>query len=247
MAAQLGLFTTNRSDTLPVPDGAPEVLTSEAVSWKSLLQSEFQAQYYQDLRNKIKTLRAEGVTIYPSDREVFSALSMTPFTNVKLVILGQDPYHGPNQAHGLCFSVKPGVSAPPSLINIFKELNSDLGLPMPRNGCLSNWARQGVLLLNAVLTVEAGKPGSFQNQGWEKFTDRIVALLNERRSNLVFLLWGAYAQQKGAIIDPKKHLILKAPHPSPFSANRGFLGCRHFSKANQYLRDHGIDEIDWRI
>ncbi len=195
-------------------------------------------------------LRSEkhaGKTLYPPGSRIFAALDMTPFDTVKVVILGQDPYHGPGQAHGLCFSVLPGVPVPPSLDNIFKELGSDLGLPRPDHGCLIPWARQGVLLLNAVLTVERGHAGSHQGRGWEEFTDTCVEALNRERENLVFLLWGSYAQKKGRIIDPRRQRVLKAPHPSPLSAHRGFLGCRHFSRTNEYLRQHGQTPIDWRL
>ena len=169
------------------------------------------------------------------------------FDSVKVVILGQDPYHGPNQAHGLCFSVLPGVPFPPSLLNIFKEINQDLGVPMPDHGCLQSWAEQGVLLLNATLTVERNRAGSHQGRGWEQFTDRAVQLLNEQRQGLVFLLWGSYAQKKGQFIDRQKHLVLEAPHPSPLSAHRGFFGTRHFSRTNDYLAQQGQAPIDWRL
>ena len=188
-----------------------------------------------------------GTTIYPQNSDVFNALACTPFSDVRVVILGQDPYHGPNQAHGLCFSVRPPVPPPPSLVNIFQELKSDLGIERPKHGCLESWARQGVLLLNAVLTVEAEKAGSHAGRGWEKFTDRVIQELNEKRSHLVFLLWGAYAQKKASFVDRSKHLVLEAPHPSPLSAHRGFLGCRHFSKANAYLAANGQAPIDWRL
>jgi uracil-DNA glycosylase len=195
-------------------------------------------------------LRAEkrdGKTIYPAGPQIFAALNATPFDKVKVVILGQDPYHGPNQAHGLCFSVMPGVAPPPSLVNIFTEIERDLGLPRPQHGCLLPWARQGVLLLNAVLTVEHGLAGSHQGKGWEGFTDACVDALNRGREGLVFLLWGSYAQAKGKLIDRQRHLILKAPHPSPLSAHRGFIGCGHFSRANEYLRSRGQTPIDWRL
>jgi uracil-DNA glycosylase len=191
-------------------------------------------------------LRA-GKTIYPPPKRIFAALDTTPFDAVKVVILGQDPYHGPGQAHGLCFSVLPGVPAPPSLENIFKEIERDLGIPRPDHGCLIPWARQGVLLLNSVLTVERGLAGSHQGKGWEGFTDAVVDHLNRERENLVFLLWGSYAQAKGKLIDTRRHCVLKAPHPSPLSAHRGFIGCGHFSRANAWLREHGLTEIDWRL
>ncbi len=195
-------------------------------------------------------LRAElraGKTIYPPPRCIFAALDATPFDQVKVVILGQDPYHGPGQAHGLCFSVLPGVPPPPSLENIFAEIRRDLGIARPDHGCLIPWARQGVLLLNSVLTVERGLAGSHQGKGWEGFTDNVIDHLNREREGLVFLLWGSYAQAKGALIDARRHLVLKAPHPSPLSAHRGFIGCSHFSKANQWLSEHSQTAIDWSL
>ena len=185
--------------------------------------------------------------IYPPGAQIFNALDLTTFENVKVVILGQDPYHGPGQAHGLCFSVSAGVPKPPSLQNIFKEIEKDLGIVSPKNGCLLAWAQQGVLLLNAVLTVEHAQAGSHQGKGWEQFTDRIVSLLNEQREHLVFMLWGSYAQKKGAIIDRHRHLVLESPHPSPLSAHRGFFGNKHFSSANRYLTEHGISPINWQL
>lgn len=201
----------------------------------------------QELRQFLKKERAARKVIYPRGSEFFAALNHTPFASVKVVILGQDPYHGANQAHGLCFSVKPGVDIPPSLINIYKELKNDLGIEPAKHGHLQSWADQGVLLLNATLSVEAGRAGSHQNKGWEQFTDAIIHRLNEEREGLVFVLWGAYAQKKGAFIDTKKHLVLKGPHPSPLSAHRGFFGCKHFSKINEYLRSRGETPIDWRL
>ena len=185
--------------------------------------------------------------IYPPGKQIFSALDQTAFENVKVVILGQDPYHGPGQAHGLCFSVAPGVQKPPSLQNIYKEIERDLGIAPSQNGCLLAWAQQGVLLLNAVLTVEHAQAGSHQGKGWELFTDRIVSLLNEQREHLVFMLWGSYAQKKGAIIDRHRHLVLESPHPSPLSAHRGFFGNKHFSSANRYLTEHGVSPINWQL
>ncbi|HUH38876.1 MAG TPA: uracil-DNA glycosylase [Spongiibacteraceae bacterium] len=189
--------------------------------------------------------RRAGATVYPAPEQWFSALDSTPVPRVKVVILGQDPYHGPGQAHGLCFSVRPGIAVPPSLANIYKELQRDLGLTPPQHGCLQSWADQGVLLLNAVLTVEQGRAGAHQNQGWERFTDAVIAHLNRERENLVFLLWGSYAQKKGRIIDRQRHLVLTAPHPSPLSAHRGFLGCGHFSQANVWLAERGVEPVDW--
>lgn len=216
-------------------------------SWKSRLFPEFQQPYMGELKQFLIQEIKLKKCIYPRPDEYFSAFDATSFEEVKVVILGQDPYHGPRQAHGLCFSVRPSFSIPPSLVNIFKELQSDIGIPKPQHGCLTAWAEQGVMLLNATLTVEAGKAGSHQNKGWEAFTDRVISLLNEQREHLVFMLWGSYAQRKGAFINKEKHLVLKAPHPSPFSADRGFFGCAHFSKANIYLKTHGKREIDWSI
>jgi len=214
-------------------------------SWKNRLLPEFQKEYMKNLKIFLKTEQQKNKTIYPRGKEYFAALNLTPFEKVKVVILGQDPYHGPQQAHGLCFSVQPGVSIPPSLMNIYKELNQDLNIPKASHGFLEAWTKQGVFLLNNTLTVEAGKAGSHRGQGWETFTDRIVQVLNEEKKHLVFLLWGRPATEKGEWIDQKKHCVLKAPHPSPLSANRGFFGCRHFSKTNEYLRSKEIETIDW--
>ena len=187
-------------------------------------------------------------TIYPPNHLIFNALNTTPLDRVKVVILGQDPYHGPNQAHGLSFSVQKGVALPPSLRNIFHELHADVGVERPKHGDLTHWAEQGVLLLNAVLTVEAGQPTSHQKRGWEEFTDHVIDVLNEQREHIVFILWGAYAQRKGQRINQDKHLVLKAAHPSPLAANRGgFFGCKVFSKSNNYLKQHGIEPIDWQL
>ncbi len=185
--------------------------------------------------------------IYPESNNIFNAFNSTPLDQVKVVILGQDPYHGPNQAHGLCFSVQPGVQTPPSLQNMYKEIHRDLDLPIPGHGFLQSWANQGVFLLNATLTVEQAKAGAHQGQGWEQFTDRAIQIVNEQREGVVFLLWGSYAQKKGQLIDGRKHLILRAPHPSPLSAYRGFMGCGHFSKVNEYLEAKGQAPIDWRL
>lgn len=216
-------------------------------SWKAKLQSEFAKPYMTELKSFLQEQYARKKTIYPRGPEYFAALNATPFDQVKVVILGQDPYHGPGQAHGLCFSVRPGVAVPPSLQNIYKELNADLGIKPQNHGYLMKWAEQGVLLLNATLTVEAGRAGSHQNRGWEQFTDRIVDLLNTEREHLVFVLWGSYAQKKGQFIDTKKHFVLKAPHPSPLSAHRGFMGSRPFSKINEYLESTGQAPIDWNL
>jgi uracil-DNA glycosylase len=214
-------------------------------SWKSRLLSEFDESYMHDLRQFLLDRKRSDVEIYPPATQIFNALDSTPFEQVKVVILGQDPYHGPGQAHGLCFSVQDGVRVPPSLANIYKEINQDLGCQAPSGGNLQHWAGQGVLLLNAVLTVERGSAGAHQGKGWERFTDRIVGELNEACSELVFMLWGSYAMKKGAHIDRNRHLVLTAPHPSPLSAYRGFLGCRHFSKANTWLQQHDKEPIRW--
>lgn len=216
-------------------------------SWKEVLEGEKEKSYFQDLLKFIESERSAGKIIYPKNSEIFNALSTTEFDRVKVVILGQDPYHGPNQAHGLCFSVKAPTAPPPSLINIFKELKNDLGVAIPNTGCLEKWAKQGVLLLNAVLTVEDGKPGSHANKGWETFTDRIIRELNNRRTGLVFLLWGAYAQRKAEFVDKNRHTVLHAPHPSPLSASRGFFGCKHFSEANKVLQQRNQEPIDWSL
>jgi uracil-DNA glycosylase len=216
-------------------------------SWKARLGAQFDAPGMVRLAEFLRAEKRAGKVIFPPGPEIFAALDSTPFEQVKVVILGQDPYHGPGQAHGLCFSVRPGVPPPPSLENIFAELARDLGLPRPDHGCLLPWARQGVLLLNAVLTVERGVAGSHQGKGWEGFTDAIVDLLKREREGLVFMLWGAYAQAKGRLLDGSRHLVLKAPHPSPLSAHRGFLGCGHFSSANRYLLAQGVAPIDWRL
>lgn len=216
-------------------------------SWKAMLQEEFASDYMVSLREFLRQEKRQGKQVFPPGDHIFNALNSTPFEAVKVVILGQDPYHGPGQSHGLCFSVRPGVPLPPSLRNIYKEINSDLGLPMSRNGCLQSWADQGVLLLNAVLTVEAGKPASHQGRGWEQFTNRVIELLNEQRQDLVFLLWGSHAQRKGRIIDRQRHLVLQSPHPSPLSASRGFFGNRHFSQTNDWLQTRGRTPIDWRV
>jgi uracil-DNA glycosylase len=213
--------------------------------WKAALAGEFEQGYMQKLREFLQQRLAAGAHIYPKGENYFNAFNRTPLGKVKVVILGQDPYHGPGQAHGLCFSVPRGVAPPPSLINIYKELLADLGLKMPAHGCLEGWAAQGVFLLNSVLTVEQGQAAAHQGKGWEQFTDRVIAILNEQRSHLVFMLWGSYAQKKAAFVDRQKHCVLEAPHPSPLSAHRGFLGCKHFSRSNEYLRKNGQPTIDW--
>jgi len=216
-------------------------------SWKSRLAPALAAPSMQALRAFLIEQRAHGATIHPPPARIFAALDATPFDAVKVVILGQDPYHGPGQAHGLSFSVPPGIAVPPSLANIFNELRRDLGIQPPDHGCLLPWARQGVLLLNAVLSVEAGRAGSHQGRGWEAFTDDVIARLSAEREGLVFMLWGSYAQAKGRIIDRGRHAVLKAPHPSPLSAYRGFIGCGHFSAANRYLEGRGATPVDWSL
>jgi uracil-DNA glycosylase len=215
-------------------------------SWMNVLKEEFSKPYFKQLVLHLKTEKQLGKTIYPAGRFIFNAFDATPFQNVKVVILGQDPYHGPGQAHGLSFSVPAGVTLPPSLLNIFKELQSDIGLSMPSQGDLTHWAQRGVFLLNASLTVRQGEPMSHAQIGWATFTDTVISILSEKRVKLVFMLWGKFAKEKTVLIDEKKHLVLKAAHPSPLSAHQGFLGCRHFSEANQYLVKNGIDPIDWQ-
>lgn len=216
-------------------------------SWKALLQQEFEQEYMLALREFLLAEKKQGKLIYPPGADIFNALNMTPFNKVKVVILGQDPYHGPAQAHGLCFSVQPGVPLPPSLLNIYKEIHADLGIPLSRNGCLTCWAQQGVLLLNSVLTVESGKAASHQGKGWELFTDKVIEVLNQGSEHLVFMLWGSYAQRKGAMIDRNRHLVLQSPHPSPLSAHRGYFGNKHFSRANAYLSEHACEAINWSV
>ena len=216
-------------------------------SWKARVGAYLQRGDMQALSAFLRERKAAGTRIHPPGPRIFAALDATPFDAVKVVILGQDPYHGPRQAHGLSFSVPPGVAVPPSLDNIFKELQRDLGFARPDHGCLLPWAQRGVLLLNAVLTVEEGRAGSHQGRGWEGFTDHIVDTLNREREGVVFLLWGSYAQAKGKVIEPQRHRVLKAPHPSPLSAHRGFLGCGHFSAANDYLQRQGRAPIDWSL
>lgn len=214
------------------------------ISWKERLRDEFTKSYFAKLIEFVKG-EYKSHTVYPAGPNIFKAFDACNFENVRVVIIGQDPYHGPGQAHGLCFSVNDGVKFPPSLQNIFKEIQDDLGKPLPKSGNLERWANQGVLLLNATLTVRAEQAGSHQNKGWEQFTDAVISTLAKEKSGIVYLLWGSYAQKKGAVIDPKKNYILTSVHPSPLSAHRGFLGCKHFSKANAYLKSHGEGEIDW--
>jgi len=214
-------------------------------SWKEILMPEFLADYFSSLKSFLLEEKARH-TVYPPGDQIFAAFEHTPFDDVRVVIIGQDPYHGLGQAHGLCFSVPPGITKPPSLVNIFKEIREDLGFPVPTGGNLEKWAKQGVLLLNATLTVRANTAGSHQNKGWELFTDAVIRKLSAEKSGLVFMLWGNYAMAKQELIDPTRHHILTAAHPSPFSAMRGFFGCKHFSMTNEILRGQGKDEIDWR-
>jgi len=218
------------------------------LDWHQLLGEEKQKDYFIQTLNAVKASREQGVTIYPSADEVFNAFTLTPLNQLKVVIIGQDPYHGPNQAHGLCFSVKKGVKTPPSLVNIYKELARDIdGFNIPNHGNLESWAEQGVLLLNTVLTVEQGQAHSHKHLGWELFTDRVIELINQQTDGIVFLLWGAHAQKKGAKIDTSRHCVLKTVHPSPLSAYRGFIGCGHFSACNQYLEQQGKAPIRWEL
>jgi uracil-DNA glycosylase len=216
-------------------------------SWQAALEPEFANPYMQALREFLVSEKAQGKEIFPKGSEYFRALDLAHLSEIRVVILGQDPYHGDGQAHGLCFSVRPGVRIPPSLINIYKELERDLGIAPARHGFLENWANQGVLLLNSVLTVERGLAASHQGQGWERFTDAVISAVNAQQTPVAFMLWGAYAQRKAAFVDASKHLILKAPHPSPLSAHQGFIGCGHFSKANAFLSSKGLGEIEWKL
>ncbi|MBB5209979.1 uracil-DNA glycosylase [Microbulbifer hydrolyticus] len=216
-------------------------------SWYSVLEPEFNKRYMSELREFLQQEKQSGKNIFPPGGQIFNAFNSTPFDQVKVVVLGQDPYHGAGQAHGLCFSVMPGVRIPPSLKNIYKELYSDLGIAPPDHGCLQPWAEQGVLLLNATLTVEESKAGAHQGRGWEQFTDAAIHALAEQRQGLVFILWGSYAQKKGGFIDSRKHLVLRGPHPSPLSAHRGFFGTRPFSQANAYLQERGEAPINWAL
>lgn len=215
--------------------------------WKLALDTEFSKPYFQQIVAFLKTEKAQGKIIYPPGSLIFNAFDKTPFEKVKVVILGQDPYHGPGQAHGLCFSVPDDVPFPPSLVNIFRELNTDIGMPIPKNGNLTKWAQQGVFLLNASLTVRAGEPMSHSKIGWAEFTDAVIKIISTNKKGVVFILWGRFAQEKQVLIDETKHHVLKAAHPSPLSANSGFFGCRHFSKVNQYLVKEGLDPIDWSL
>ena len=225
-----------------MPDINPKIENS----WKEILKDEFSSQYFSELKEFLVEEKKKFKT-YPPGKLIFNAFNKTPFEKIRVVILGQDPYHGKGQAHGLCFSVPEGIQQPPSLVNIFKELNADLGIPIATHGNLEKWTSQGVLLINAILTVRANQAGSHQNRGWEIFTDAVIQNISERRTGIIFLLWGKYAQAKEVLIDTNKHYILKAAHPSPFSANNGFFGCKHFSKANEILSSHGLEKVDWSI
>jgi uracil-DNA glycosylase len=216
-------------------------------SWKETLKDEFTKPYFEQIALHIKTEKSQGKIIYPPGSLIFNAFNTTPFDKVKVVILGQDPYHGPGQAHGLCFSVQNGVPPPPSLVNIFKELQDNIGVPCPNHGNLTHWAEQGVFLLNASLTVRAGEPMSHSKIGWAQFTDEVIKKISAEKKHVVFILWGKFAQEKKLLIDETKHCILKSAHPSPLSAHAGFFGCKHFSKANEYLMSKGIDPIDWKL
>ncbi|MGL5605116.1 MAG: uracil-DNA glycosylase [Plesiomonas sp.] len=216
-------------------------------TWSSVIGAEKQQPYFMDIMQRVSAERAAGKEIYPPEKDVFSAFRYTPFDQVKVVILGQDPYHGPNQAHGLCFSVQPGIATPPSLLNMYKELKTDIpGFEIPNHGCLSSWTTQGILLLNTVLTVERSKAHSHAKFGWETFTDAVISAINTHREGVIFLLWGAHAQKKGQMIDRQRHHVLTAPHPSPLSAHRGFLGCKHFSQTNQILQQKDLAPINWQ-
>ena len=233
--------------------GVNDKLESKAIKpplpkdWMSVLGQEFEKGYMKDLKSFLANELKKKKVLFPHGKDIFSAFEWTPFRKVKVVVIGQDPYHGAGQAHGLCFSVRPGVRTPPSLKNIYKEINSDLGIAPVEHGYLESWAKEGVLLLNNVLTVEKGKAASHQNQGWEVFTDKVVEVLNKEKKNLVFLLWGSHAQRKGYTVDRQRHLVLESAHPSPFSAHRGFLGNRHFSKTNKYLKSVGRGEVNWQL
>lgn len=216
-------------------------------SWLKAVGNEFEKPYMKQLKSFLAQELSAKKVIYPHGKDIFQAFNKTPLDKAKVVVIGQDPYHGSGQAHGMSFSVKPGVRIPPSLVNIYKELNEDLGIAPANHGYLEHWADQGVLLLNSVLTVENGKAGSHRQKGWETFTDEIITTLNDAKENLVFLLWGSPAQKKAAKVDASKHLVLKAPHPSPLSAYRGFFGCKHFSQANAYLKSKGLDPIEWEL
>lgn len=216
-------------------------------SWKEVLKNEFTQPYFPQIVTFLRTEKEAGKVIYPPGSLIFNAFNTTHFDNVKVVLLGQDPYHGPGQAHGLCFSVQDGITPPPSLVNIYKELNTDVGVPIPKSGNLIKWAQQGVLMLNASLTVRANEPMSHSKIGWATFTDAVIRAVSEKKEHVVFLLWGKFAQEKASMVDASKHLVLRAAHPSPYSASNGFFGCHHFSKTNEYLVKNGIEPIDWSL
>jgi len=217
------------------------------MTWETVLAGEKQKDYFQSILKYLTQQKTKRKTIYPPQSDIFNALKLTPYEGVKVVILGQDPYHGHNQAHGLCFSVKHGVKPPPSLVNVYKELQDDIGFEPPEHGCLEKWAEQGILLLNSTLTVESHNPGSHSHIGWQQFTDKVIETLNDHPQGIVFLLWGAHAQRKGEMINTEKHRVLKSTHPSPFSAHKGFLGCHHFSKTNELLKEMGREPVDWSL
>ncbi len=223
-----------------------EVAPQIESSWKEVLDEEFQKSYFRQVKQFLVQEKKNGNTVYPPGPLIFNAFNLTPFDEVKVVILGQDPYHGSGQAHGLCFSVPDGIAQPPSLVNIFKELNTDLNIPIPKSGNLEKWARQGVFLLNAILTVQAGKPASHSKIGWQDFTNTVIQRLSESRTGIVFLLWGKFAQDKEVLIDTSRHHVMKAAHPSPYSVS-GFFGCRHFSKTNEILKHEGYNAVDWSL
>lgn len=240
------MSTETALSTSPQPEVA-EPQEASPRTWREALKEVRESDYFRNALKFVEAERRSGKTVYPPNEEIFNAFKYTELADVRVVILGQDPYHGPKQAHGLCFSVRDEIAFPPSLQNIFIELKNDLSLAIPKSGSLEKWAAQGVLLLNTSLTVEAGKPASHAAIGWEKFTDEVIAILNRERSGVVFLLWGAHAQRKGSIVDRDRHIVLTAPHPSPLSASRGFFGCRHFSKTNEILRQQGSPEIQWNL
>lgn len=240
--SQVSLFDKHEEDPTPKKESSAPKMDE---SWKKALESEFGKSYFVKLKNFVTEEIKSGKTIYPLPKQIFHAFDMTPFEKVKVVILGQDPYHGRGQAHGLCFSVNKGIAIPPSLQNIYKEIHDDLGLPIPSHGNLDGWAEQGVLLLNAVLTVRAGQPTSHSGKGWEYFTDAAIKAISDQKEGVVFLLWGNFAKSKRVLIDEKKHFVLTAAHPSPFSAYSGFFGCKHFSRANELLEKAGQTPIDW--
>lgn len=243
--SQLNLFETGNNLPLPDQSQLPEIRIEP--SWKLAMKDEFEQEYFKALKNFLLTEKQDKRIIYPPGQKIFAAFDYTPFDKVKVIIIGQDPYHGAGQANGLCFSVSDGVPHPPSLQNIFKELQADLNITVPRSGSLEPWARQGVLLLNAILTVRANEPASHRNRGWEQFTDEVIRTLSAKKNGLVFILWGNFARSKKIMIDTTKHFVLEAAHPSPFSAHSGFFGCKHFSRTNEILIREGLSPIDWKL